>query len=492
MALLKDIETSYYAAMQDAKLNYIGDEDDILEQYSTSAFRRWARKLDIYALGSGAADFSLAEHEEIITEFGDYRCKLADALSGCFKYEKVSLPGLLEDIGSCWDGSKVGKVNEMDSLYVMQSDKFVVKRSERNGFYHVYLGKASPKHEITPRKLRDQFAEKYCKLVSRHDLPDCLRHGGFKSCCYQGSPTGSDHAKAEKSGYSGLRYNGPAVTSQFLTKDDSLLTWDMTPVIELPDAGDIKQAVRRLIQPIIAQNPGKMFPNSEVHLIPDANEELWRLTTAKMEADILRVLSTESPVKKALSVCKILSSLLKKWMKENVAQSFQEFTSRPLVVEELNEYLAMDESRKKIQTWKDLTKEMKYAHVFLPASHRSRYHEDEKSPISINTAAVKHILIKTALQQQYTGAFSPKEDQELMLRLVQDVFRTLGDDTMCCSEHALLQGIQIGHFSVLAGMASEKVTLGANMVNLCGALMSEVLMEVRDISMPPTISAFRA
>ncbi len=229
MTTLKEIEKLYYKAIQDAKLDKPAAEGDPLPPgYSTEDFSRWARKVDIFTLGEGAADFALKKHEEIVKEFGEYRKNLAEELSKLFSCDGVPLPGRLTDIGSCWDGSKVGAVNEMDSLYVIHGDQFLVQEHEdKQGIYRVFLKIDSNLQEIMPRTIRDQFAQNYSQLVSEHKLPDCLQHGGYKA-----SRSKPGRCELSRTKYSDIRYNGPAATSQFLTKDKSLLTWDMTPVIE--------------------------------------------------------------------------------------------------------------------------------------------------------------------------------------------------------------------------------------------------------------------
>ncbi len=283
MTSLKEIEKLYYKAMEAAKLDEPSEEDPSPPGYSTEDFSRWARKIDIFTLGEGAANFALEKHEEIVREFGDYRQHLTERLSKLFTYDGVSLPGQLRDIGSCWDGSKVGGVNEMDSLYVMQGDHFLTqKRRRKRGCFHLFLKVDTTLHEIEPRTIRDTFTETYSQLVSELKCPDCLEHGGYKASKRQ--------FENPKSRYSGVRYNGPAATSQFLAKDKSLLTWDMTPAVVLPIDVQSQDILRQAMQAIIADNPDKMFPPMDVHLIPDVVENVWRQSTAQMEADILRVL----------------------------------------------------------------------------------------------------------------------------------------------------------------------------------------------------------
>ncbi len=344
MTTLTEVEDLYYAALRNARCLDWGIRQEDQESsssvgYPIEKFQQWARRVDIYKLDKAAADFS--RHEDIVKHFGVYRREVGSQLARSFMYkslQRIHLSGELKDIGSCWDGSKVAHLNEIDSLYVMRNQQSIVRPAGKPGCYRVYLTEDSPKHEVTPRVIRDQFADLLCHLISRQKLPPCLRHGGYNSsryshhlgdrCVTEGpgilSPhplrEGRDSSRDVHAGYSGVRYNGPAVTSQFIAQDDSLLTWDVTPVFSFPDAegAEISQALRDNLKPIRDANPNKLFPYREIHLVPDVVDDLWRVTSAKPEADTLRDLSQEAPLKKALSITKALSSELTHWNDDNI------------------------------------------------------------------------------------------------------------------------------------------------------------------------------
>ncbi len=482
MTTLEEVERLYYRAVHDAKLSepkegYLGPPG-----YSTEEFSRWARKVDVFRLSEGAADFALKQHEELVKNFGEYRRTVACTLSRLFSFDSIQMPGDLKDIGSCWDGSKVDAVNEMDSLYVIPAHHFTVRESkDKKGFYHVYSGKGPVLQEIHPRSIRDQFADKYCQLVSKMRLPDCLDHGGYRSqigshysvdsvsACRRGSNTCSG---LQGRGYSGVRYNGPAVTSQFLSKNKTLLTWDITPVVVFTDSGEITEELRQSIQPIIAENPDKMFPPGDIHLIPDATENLWRLSTAQIEADTLRVLSPEAPVKMALCFCKVLASRLKAWNYENGM-----FAPCAVdIIKELDKLTPGQEADITSAVY-TLNRKMRFAHIWIPAKERGRYHEDKKSNISINNAAMKHILFTAAASRK--GAFAPKQNMDLVLELIYLVFEVLGNPESYSSEHALLRGIYISHFSISPRVVSNKQALARDVSLQCRMLLHEAMTKVR-------------
>ncbi len=468
MTSLGEIERLYYRAMQDAKLDEPTGGVPVPPGYSTEDFSRWARKVDIFTLGEGAADFALRKHEQIVMEFGEYRQNLTGRLSKLFTCNGVSLPGQLKDIGSCWDGSKVGAVNEMDSLYVIHGDHFVIQeRQDKQGVYRVFLKIGSTQQEILPRTIRDQFTQSYSQLVSDLKLPDCLEHGGFMA-----SRDNQHRCESTATRYSDVRYNGPAATSQFVAKDKTLLTWDMTPVIVLPLGAQAQYALRQAMQAIISDSPDKMFPPSDVHLIPDVIGNVWRRSTAQMEADILRVLSKEGPMKKALSFCKVLSSRLKAW--SNTVDNADAATLG--ILNELLQNLKMQEDEKTKEAFEMLGRKMRFGHIWIPSDKKEKYHEDTKSNISINNAAVKHILFKAAYKRK--GAFGAEPNMDLVKELIREVFEALGKEEVYSSEHAFLPGIRISHFSVSPIVKHKKQTLARDVCRQCRTLVQEAMTEV--------------
>ncbi len=470
MASLEEIERLYYKAMRDARLEEPAGGDLRPPGFNTEEFSRWARKVDVFRLSEGAADFAMRQHEEIVQEFGEYRRNLAERLSKLFAYDGLSLPGQLKDIGSCWDGSKVGTVNEMDSLYVMKGEDIILQENEaKHELYHVYLSTGSTLHEIKPRNIRNQFADKYNQLISELELPGCLEHGGYKSSRHnsQGSTQDSESWRGC------VRYNGPAVTSQFLAKDKSLLTWDITPVVLLQLDSKARQRLRRSMHAIIADNPDKMFPPADVHLIPDPVENLWRPSTAQAEADTLRVLSKEGPMKKALSFCKVLSSRIKEW--NDKVETLATNTTEG--VKELLEYLeAAIGKTTAAEELATLDRKLRFAHIWIPPDRKEKYNEDKKSDISINNAAIKHILFKAACKRK--GAFGSEPNMELALELIKEVFEVLGNDENYSSEHAFLPGTRISHFSVSASVAHKKHEFAQDLCRQCRILFREAMSEV--------------
>ncbi len=298
--ILAEIEQVYYRALHAVKVSELDHYDTGVRslRYPKDAFLQWAQKIDIYNLDKEKANFSL--DKEMDEEFGEYRCKVQNRLRKYFQYVEhphsgVNIKGILQNIGSCHDGSKVEKMDEVDSFYVLEGDNIVIEPAGGQGVYRIFWKQGSTKFEIQARSMRNQFADAYDKIISELSLPTCLKHGGY---------TSPQH--------SGLRYNGPAATSQFLTKDNSLMTWDMTPTFCLPEKEIVYHDVKMLLRAIRDVIPNKMLDTIDIHLIPDGGENLWKLSTAHLEANILRILPTVAPMKQALSYCKALLSKLKK------------------------------------------------------------------------------------------------------------------------------------------------------------------------------------
>ncbi len=466
---LEETKKQYYKSLEDAKLPSLQPLQPCKpypKRYSSKKLKHWVESVDIYSLEDEAVNFAVAD--TIVTGFRDYRNRVGRELSRQFKYEDVNLPAELNNIGSCWDGSKVGNMNEVDSLYIMSDGPFIIKPHSKPGFYNVFIKRGLRKLQMKPRKLRDEFADHYSQLILQMKLPDYLRHGGYNSSRKEGR----GHRSAQ-SVYSGIRYNGPATTSQFLGPNKSLLTWDVTPCIEFNES-KIQTQVRQFIHPILDQNPRKQFPQIPFHLIPDPLENLWRLSTAHFEAELLRYLSDESPVKKALMVCKILCTLLKRWNQENETSMPSTNQGKTIdVVKELIRQLANNQQQKKaLERW------MRFAHIWLLSDIKAEYNEDVKSNISINTAAVKHIIIKAGLRKNAGLAFAATNNEALVVKLVRVVSETLSSDQHFASDHAFLPETRISHFSLLASNASDKVDLARRLCEQCCILLSGAMTEV--------------
>ena len=438
-------------------------------RYPEENFKHWVEKVNIWDLEDKAVNFALAE--SIVTRFEKYHNTVVKELSKSFDFQGVNLPGQVRNIGSCVDGSKVGKVNEFDSLYVMNEGPFSIRASKKPGLYNVFVKHGASEIKIRPRPLRDCFAEFTSQLVSSLKLPNCLKHGGYNSSRQKKT---APRFHPGETAYSGLRYNGPAVTSQFLTDENDLLTWDLTPCVVFQN-DELQEELRKVIQPVINQNSRNKFPQHPIHLIPDPLQNRWRVSTAYFEAKLLQYLTNDAPAKKALVLCKILLSLLKKWNKKDGVPTVHLSSEAIDVVKKLDRHIARDQSQAHV-----LEESMRFDHVWIPSDKRAEYNEDEKNSISINTAAVKHIIIKQGLLEE--GAFASSKNDGLVLKLMQVVFKTLGNETEFFTDHAFLKETPISHFAVLACNARDKVNLARSVCQQCRTLHVDAMTEVKAAS----------
>ena len=418
-------------------------------------FRRWAKQMNLRQLVKQTADFAL--DEDIIRQFGIYRHRLSTELGNCFLYLGQPIRGRLVDIGSCWDGSKIGRVNEMDSNYIVDTPRVVLKRNPENvRLYHAYVDQDGTLTEIKPREITEALAQHLEALIAATPLPECLKHGGYRT------PT-----------YSGLRYNGPATTAQFLTANENfLLTWDVS--VAFPVEGDIRDIVRRRMAPIIEANRQKMFPPAEIHVVGDMVENLWKLSTGHLEAEMLRVLANQTPVKKALSDSKAIASTLQACSREEPWMVTASVGTTELdITGDLDRYLSQRQSddgeHKELGT--TLNYRMRYAHIWIPCTSRERLHEYDKNHISINTAAMKHIILKEGLC--IPGAFTPKANPTILALLTRKVFETLSEGNLT-SEHAFLD-TEIRNFSVSETMKEDKDVLVRDIQDQCAIIASDLL-----------------
>ncbi len=464
---IEEIKKLYYQSLQDVRLVKLTDHESHTRDtpcYPERNFEQWVEKVNIWDLGKNTVSFALAD--DIVTSFEKY-CNTVDRKLSCLiQCDGVNLPGQLRNIGSCWDGSKVEKINEMDSLYVMNDGPFTIKPSKKPDLYDVFIKKGLLERKLRPRQLRDEFANHVSSVVSELKPPNGLSHGGFNS-----SRKKRVHVRkrTDDTDYSGARYNGPAVTAQFLTEENTLLTWDVTPCIVLHN-DNLQDEVRKIIKPVIDDNPSKRLPHLPIHLIPDPLEDRWRVSTAYLEAEMLRYLSDEAPAKKALVLCKILLSLLKQWNQENEVPTTCNVTLK--ILKQLDGHIKSGKSQNQV-----LLEWMRFAHIWISSHKGVEYNEDKKVSISINTAAVKHIIMRAGFREK--GAFAPRSNDDLVLKLMQIVFQTLGNDTDFASDHALLSGTRISHFSVAATNAHNKVSLARSACHQCRTLLSGAMTEVR-------------
>ncbi len=379
------------------------------------------------------------------------------------KLKNFKFSGHLAQIGSCWDGSKVGRVNEMDCLYVIDHTPVELKATDNPGEYKVLFQGV----ELNPRHLNVDFADHLDSIVKQMQLPPNIQHSGYAA------PS-----------FSGVRFNGPAVTSLFefkLNQDKPFeISLDLTlafPVDQDHDAAkELCQCVQEKIAHIARENVSKQIATTQVHVVPNLVKEVWQLTTAFLEANILRDLPVDGSVNTALHNCKGLTHQLGEVKSEQRLLHLQ--TSTQLedggsrIRQDIMAYRSMKEPTEEDR--RELNHRMRYEHIYLSSEERKQLGETSKSAISINSAAIKHIILDKAFATP--GCFSA-DGAVTSDELMRDVFRELSDTSSASVPHAFLT-TPISKFSLLPSLASVKYEMVGAVRQECQHLLQNAMTEV--------------
>ncbi len=373
--------------------------------------------------------------------------------------QKLGCLGSLSQIGSFYDGSKTGRLNEMDCLYlVSESDVRVQQVTSGKGQFRVYVKGI----EIKPRELNRKLIAAMRETLSEMTLPEGWTHGGYAS-----------------EEFSGVRCNGPAVTAMFCNKDENHISLDVS--IAFPLTSQLQQRPEfppqlrehcQFLTDNISQIQGELTGtqvSADLHLIGNLADDTWQPTTALAEAEILRALKPDCSVKRALEMCKAIASILQAWYEGNIEKYANRGRESPpmderklppnfyrnVILEDLNHYMEADPDSK-VQLRDRLNADMAFQHIWLSSSDRMHYKEVLKSDASINTAAIKHIILRNALQ--INGAFS-RPDKKHEQQLVRAVLEELSSTDSFYTQHALVPDCMISKFSFSMSVSPFKESI---------------------------------
>ncbi len=117
-------------------------------------------------------------------------------------------------IGSFYDGSKTGGLNEMDCFYVINGANIDVKIGSKESVYRICVLCDSDEREITPREINNSLVKCMREALCTVKRPEGWTHGGYAS------PE-----------FSCVRCSGPAVTAMFcnLIEDCLSLEYQLLP-----------------------------------------------------------------------------------------------------------------------------------------------------------------------------------------------------------------------------------------------------------------------
>ncbi len=394
--------------------------------------------------------------------------------------QKLGYGGNLFQIGSFYDGSKTGRLNEMDCLYVVSELDVTVQQISSNHF-RVHMNG----NDVKPREINQKLIVAMKETLSEMSLPDGWTHGGY---CSQE--------------FSGVRCNGPAVTAMFCNKDEQHISLDVSIAFPLtnrlqkaqdfpPHFKNYYKSLTSTVKDMQSEVPRTAIAPADLHMIGNMVDNTWQPTTALAEAEILRILDTNCSVKGSINVCKAISSRQQKWYEENNTRS-QGMTKdennatsatnrrqsveakRGLTLAKLNSYMTAD-SDGKTELRDKLNIDMAFQHIWLSTTDRQGYKEVQKADASINAAAMKHIILKTALQMK--GAFSER-NKTYSDWLVRIVFEELSDPESIYTPHAFLYGVNLPKFSLSVTVSHVKDDVVTDLQEQCRLILDHGLQKV--------------
>ncbi len=447
--------------------------------YDEKCFRDFVKSdMDLRDMSQHMADFT--QSGEVAHALRTIRTGLQSGL-----LQRLGCTGSLCEIGSFYDGSKTGRVNEMDCLYVVsEADVMVHQVGSSKGGFSVYVKGT----EITPREINDKLIAAMVEILSEMALPDGWTHGGYAS-----------------PDFSGPRCNGPSVTAMFCNKDEKHISLDVS--IAFPLTSQLQQRAdfpshlsencQFLAESIsnIQRELTRTQISADLHLIGNVVDDTWQPTTALAEAEILRVLSLDCPVKHALEICKVISSKLQGWYEEhNIRTTISakedesevpakrlrlsaQCESRESILSDLRCYLESITSYN-VESRQGLNTVMAYQHIYLSSPDRHQFTEVLKSDASVNNAATKHIILKTALQ--LNGAFS-QTSKQLEQQLIRAVLEELSSTETFYTQHAFIPDCMISKFSFSIYMSPIKESLANDFSQLSRIILDNAFAKVNHI-----------
>ena len=300
--------------------------------------------------------------------------------------EEFPFSGRIEKIGSCWDGSKVGQLDEVDTLYVLDPSHVTVANddTDMNNARVSYSGK-----EYSVRQLNTMFADALEKALEG-EPPIGMEHNGF--------------AAPE---FSGVRISGPAVTVLYRTADQfgpiqkgTMVSLDITLAIPFKN-NDVLTEIGQKIDAIISVTDCKPIdPPRTPHLIPYSVTGTWKTTTAYIEANVLHELEGHIPLKRAHLLLKCLQRKVEQFTSayklfEVDPPQETRYNSRHIeLVRQLSDLVRHGNS--------SITRQcMKFGYILMTPVERQHHNELDKKNISINNAATKHLLFHKATPEDY-------------------------------------------------------------------------------------------
>ncbi len=406
--------------MDQYQRHYLDHKRNVCQQLSLC----WAEEKEDNNTGEILSNFTeyakcislsqLRKEPRRFAEGHDIRTSILDYIRYKTRQTGTTFPfrGHIKKIGSSWDGSRVGNLDEVDTLFLLEDGEVQIRDAGDGTFCVIWNGT-----EYRPRQFLQIFADALDETLKCGPPPAQLEHGGY--------------AAPE---YSGYRINGPAATLLFRRKvaggDDEqfqTLSLDVTlavPVSCLDKSNEIQEEYNKWMRDVIkALNKSVELPQKP-YLVPDYVNNTWKLSTAHFEAELLHELDEHSAVKQGYKLLKVLASKIEKF---NARYGFDLGTNQIHdlfhdVAKDLMQKLRAYEKCAGCSGREELNQYMRHGHILVPACDRARYSELEHKEISVNTAAAKHVQLRSAQTEDFTAEI-PNSDRvtDLVLQTIEEL-----------------------------------------------------------------------
>ncbi len=422
--------------------------------------------------------------------------------------------GVSIGIGSFYDKTKVTDPDEFDFLYELRNISFDCVPAEQDFCYKVVLDpKVSNEffdvceeyegHTVlTSDKLHAAFAEAITKALDGITLPEKrLQHAGFRS------PR-----------FSGVRKSGPAVTILFNYLNDNGKTFikvDITPALPVAVKGidDIEWP------PVVANYLRKTDAVKSIHLIPGERRQTWKLSTANLELDFMKVeLKDDGKVRRTIRIVKGLhhkhlavrgaeeeeerkrttnnaTAMTKKHIREGTLSKIANMLDKERKIRDLllfhqscKDLVASDKGGKSAEikrvmedTGDRLQGSMLYGWSEIDPITLSLTNEIDQPYIATKSCAVKYVvldkLFKGSLQDADHSGPRPSEIREVMEGSTKEVVT-----------HALLKNpIKAKQTSLFAKKSVPRVK-GSHWVDLHNEVCSQFLAKLQDLDVTKPVT----
>ena len=426
-----------------------------------------------------ASTISLSELQRDKARFasGDHlRKDILKQVTMVTKRDTFPYRGRIKKIGSCWDGSKIGHLDEIDTLFIL--DETEIKIRQNGDGFSFQVGFATQNECYTASQFVEHFANSINEVLLNYELPSTLAHGGY--------------AAPE---YSGVRMNGPAVTLLFSVTQDAggmktgdMVTVDITLAVPFSclrydsDLGDLCHYLASWVEERVAYVDYKPIGDLDgPYLVLNHRNDGWQPSTAAAESDILHELDNEAPLKQTYRMTKSLVHMVKQH------EAFKSLFCGVVHMEDEKNTLGrhLDLYRNNVDQLngyrQQLNSCMAYGHILIPWNMKKDYHEQEKQPIAVNTTALKHVMFGLAKENDYKPQVLKAERVFQLMKEALKKFLLCSGERPLFVKHSVTNFPEIAKFSLLADTVDEAAEMIGDVQQLYETLLTKVFTEVSSV-----------